>query len=198
MKLSALRPAETTPTFEGSEPTYLPAAKPWADVGTYRNDEAEIVIEFPIDADMAHEFLQNIEQIGKFRQDVSRHAEELLFLSRQLEDPDLRGHPKRGWAVKRRERLVTEILPGLNQMAVFTHFAQIRWQRMPPDLRTFYGMDAACGVEASVNHLAETLFLIRDGPLQDAAPLPADWEPPPEFYDCFDVEFLMTIGIVPF
>lgn len=196
MKLSALRPPDTTPP--PADPTPRPSPKPWADIGLYRNNDAEIVIDFPTRDDMEQEFRRYVRQVIEHRREVGAHATELGFLSAQLKDPDLADHPKRSWAVKRRERLVTLTLPALCQLAVQTSYAHVRWIGFEASDRAARGMEDLVGVPAETANLAEVLFLIRDGPIQAAAPLPHDWEPPPEFFDCLQVDLLMRIGVIPF
>jgi len=180
MKISSLRPQETTPPVQDppARPKRYTLPEPTA---TDRFDEIEIV--WPTPASQAQEFAAILERVTQERIAWTALIPEMSFIDAQLNNPDLANHPKREWAEKRYARLYGAQTDHLNQMFIQIYYLERYWHHFSPDVRAEHGLDRMTGCPCDAETIGNLLPRIRQGPLQEAAPIPDGWFYPDGFLE---------------
>lgn len=180
MKLSDLRPADTAPPPAPQRKGPMD----WADMvpaPAYLGDDGEYQLSLPTPEDLATEFAGHVEKVIEKRAIAAALIDELTFLEGRLNDPALANHPKKEWGEKRWARLMGEQIDALNVMLIQTYYAERLWMHFAPEDRDALGLVEASGVPAMEDRFGMVLPFIREGPVQERAPIPDGWDVPEDF-----------------
>lgn len=155
--------------------------------------------ESVVDEQHAAQFRVLIDLVIHWRKRVAPIAVKRLAVEPVLVDPANEGHPAYNSWLLQYEQMCKDEEAELIHVVIETWHCHRIWQHFEiPYRRRELGFDALTGVHCAEKELGRHLPFINKGPIHEAAPLPANYEPPEGFIDRLVPNFKNMLNVCPF